>query len=73
MDDAIGSLLNQVWPHKDAITSYVADHGLSTTLECSVRIWSGPPLYILSVETMRRLVALNAELSLDLYDYREDE
>jgi hypothetical protein len=72
VDEAVGVLLDEIWPYRAAITGYVADRDLSANLECSVRIWSEAPLYSLSVETMRRLVALGAEFSLDLYDYRED-
>jgi hypothetical protein len=73
VDEAVSSLLEDVWPYRDTIIEYVTNHGLPTNLECSVRIWSDAPLYGLSVESMRKLVALNTEFSLGLYDYRGDE
>jgi hypothetical protein len=73
VDDAVRTLLEEIWPYRDAIIACAQEFALSVSVECSIEIWSSPPHYNLTAETMRRLSQLNAEFALDLYDYRESE
>lgn len=72
VNQAVERILEQVWPHRENILSFVDQHGLSASVSVSVRIWGDRPLYDLLPGTMRKLGEMNVEFGLDIYDYSEE-
>ena len=70
-EEAVAAALDLVWPYRERLTAYVAAHPRSASLECTVTIEVDRPVYELSVETMKRLVELECEFGLDVFDYSE--
>ena len=73
VDDAVRRVLEEVWPYREGILTFVEEYEVSVSVTVFVRIWSNRPLYELLPDTMSKLVALNATFSLDIYDYSDDE
>ena len=70
-DAVVKSVLDDVWPRRDAINKILGDNQLSAVLCCNITIYEDRPVYELSTDTMRRLVDLNAEFLMDIYDHSE--
>ena len=70
-DAVVKSVLDVVWPRRATIAAFVADNRLSTSVCCNVRVHQDRPVYELSPSTMSRLVDLNAEFLMDIFDHSE--
>ena len=68
-DEAVQKVLEIIWPNREAILQYLNANRVSAALVCNVTIWEDRPLYDLTVETMKRLITLNCEFIMDVFDY----
>ena len=73
IDDAVRLVLAQVAPATDRIVACAARQGLKASMTCLIKVYTDRPLYELSPESMRAMVVLGAEFSMDLIDLRPDE
>jgi len=71
IDDGLRDLLNQIWPHRDAIKRFLETHSPKITFTSHVKIFSERPLYCLSPATLERMAHFNAEFCLDIFDVSE--
>jgi hypothetical protein len=65
-DEAVRTLLEVVWPHREAILQYLRTSNTSASLTCYVTIWEDRPVYDLSADTMSRLAVLDCEFGMDI-------
>jgi len=64
-------VLAKVWPRRDEIAAFTLANDLSVCLCCNVTIHENRPVYDLSPDVMLKLATLNAEFSMDIFDYSE--
>jgi hypothetical protein len=72
VEEAVQQVLEAIWPAREKIRSYVRLNGLRSAFICAVFIYTEPPMYCLSAESMRRMASFQAEFSMVIYDYRDD-
>lgn len=70
-DDAVREVINIVWPKRREIAAFVEANNLECSVTCNITIHGDQPVYEVSVETMSRLVELNADLGFDIFDFSE--
>lgn len=68
-DEVVALVLQPIWPVRDQLRQFVAEHDLKVTVVVNVTINEERPVYELSTETMRKLVEIGAEFALDIFDY----
>jgi hypothetical protein len=73
LDDPVRLVLGKLGPSAERIVAYAARRQLKLTMTCLITIHAIPPAYVLSPETMRQMVALNAEFTMDIADLRPSE
>jgi len=71
VDEVVSSLMEDVWPHRERIETFLKQTALKGSFCCFVTIFEERPLYELSEETMRKMAALGCDFSMDIYDYSE--
>lgn len=71
IDDSLSKLFEIVFPHREAVIRYVRYRGLEISLVCNVTIHKERALLQLSRENLAKLVALEADFLLDVFDYSD--
>lgn len=69
--EAIGILLERIWPKRDIIKKFLEEKGLNASITCSVTIKEDRPLYDLAPDILAKLASLGVEFGFDIYDYSE--
>ncbi len=72
-DVLASALLDELVGHEDRVLQLAAEHDLMVALTCLVRVYTEHPSYVFSAKVISALAALNAELSLDVVDLRDDD
>lgn len=72
IDDSLSALFEVVFPRREAIARYARRKGLTTSLVCNVTIHRDRALLELSRENLTKMTALEADFSLDIFDYSRD-
>lgn len=72
IDEVLTELLDLIWPQREAIIEYLAQHSVSAIFAVNVTLWKERPEYCLGAETLRRLAHFGVEYCLDIFDYREE-
>jgi hypothetical protein len=72
IDDSVSVVIDKFWPLQREVRAYVKDVGAQVAVVTAVEVYEDRPEYGLSRRTIKRLAALGAEYSMDLYDYRQD-
>jgi len=73
VDTALQELLETVWPLRNKIRDFAQKNSLQISFVCTVTILSERPVYELSSETMAKLSWFNADFSMDIFDYSEED
>ncbi len=66
IDDAIRQMLNVFWSKKEILSSFVSGNNLSTAIVLYVFNKDADPEYVISLDTMKQIVELEAELCMQL-------
>jgi hypothetical protein len=69
VDDAVSSLLDEIWDHAGRIRSFGKREGFSLSVTCTVTIKGDRPEYSLRRETLKKLAWLGCSFCLDILDY----
>jgi hypothetical protein len=72
IDDVANDLLQQIAGHESTVLGVADGHKLSVALTCLVRVYTQPPLYVISAGVISALASVKAEFSLDVVDLRRD-
>ena len=68
IDEAIQQVLDVVWTKRNALCQFAEENKLSTAIVCYVFNETTDPEYTITLSTLKRIVELGAEFSMQLDD-----
>ncbi len=72
IDEVLTELIDLIWPQREAIIEYLANHPVSAIFAVNATLYKERPEYCLGGETLRRLAYFGVDFCLDIFDYREE-